>query len=287
MKGILGRKVGMTGVFTTNGKLIPVTVIAVEPNIIMQVKTKETDGYDAIQLGYEDKREKLSNKPSSGHAKKANTAPKRFLRELKGIDVNHYEVGQEIKADIFEAGEIVDVQGTSKGKGFQGVIKRWNQSRGPMGHGSQYHRGVGSLGTMLPKRVLPGKKMPGHMGNETITIQNLEIIKVDMENNLILIKGNVPGPSKSLVFIRTAVKKTKGKNKAAELITYKEPVIEEEVAEEEVITEVVETTPEVIETVTEETTEAVVSEETEAGENPTEEVALEVTETEESSQEEK
>ena len=207
MKGILGKKVGMTQVFTKNGKLIPVTVIEVEPNVVTQIKTVEKDGYDAIQLGTETIREKLSNKPQMGHTKKANTEPKRFLREIRGVNVNDYTLGQTIGVDIFEEGEIVDVTGISKGKGFQGVIKRHNQSRGPMGHGSQYHRGVGSLGTMLPMHVLKGKKMPGQMGNVARTVQNLEIVSVDTENNVILVKGNVPGPKKSLVMIRTAVKK--------------------------------------------------------------------------------
>ena len=206
MKGILGRKIGMTQVFATNGKLVPVTVIEVEPNIVSQIKTKENDGYDAIQLASVDKKEKRSNKPETGHLKKANTTPKRFLRELRGVDVSEYSLGQELKADIFSLGEMVDVTGTSKGKGTQGVIKRWNQSRGPMGHGSQYHRGVGSLGTMLPMRVLPGKKMPGRMGGEQVTVQNLEVIQIDLENNVILIKGNVPGPKKSLVMIKETVK---------------------------------------------------------------------------------
>ena len=160
MKGILGRKIGMTSVFGKNGKLIPVTVIEVEPNIVSQIKTKEKDGYEAIQLAAFEKREKLANKPETGHLKKANTTPKRFLREIRGVDVANYSLGSEVKADIFAEGEMVDVTGTSKGKGFQGVIKRWNQTRGPMGHGSQYHRGVGSLGTLLPMRVIPGKKMP-------------------------------------------------------------------------------------------------------------------------------
>ena len=221
MKGILGSKIGMTGVFTTNGKLIPVTVISVEPNIVTQIKTKANDGYDAIQVGYNTKREKLTNKPSSGHFKKAETTPKRFLREIRGVDVNQFSLGQEIKADTFEAGEIVDVQGTTKGKGFQGVIKRFNQTRGPMSHGSQYHRGVGSMGTMLTMRVMKGKKLPGHMGNETVTVQNLEVIKVDLENNLILVKGNVPGANKSLVFIKNSVKKPNGKNAASDLVSHK------------------------------------------------------------------
>lgn len=188
MKGILGRKIGMTQVFAANGKLVPVTVVQVDDNVISQIKTVENDGYDAIQIATVDKKEHRSNKPEVGHLKKANTTPKRFLRELRGVNVSDYSLGQVLKADLFSAGEIVDVTGTSKGKGTQGVIKRHNQSRGPMGHGSQYHRGVGSLGTMLPKRVLPGKKMPGHMGSEQVTVQNLEIIQVDLENNVILIK---------------------------------------------------------------------------------------------------
>ena len=206
MKGILGKKIGMTQVFAKNGKLIPVTVVSVEPNVVMQVKTKETDGYEAIQLGFVSKKEKHSTKAETGHAKKANTAPKRFLKEIKGVEVSNYELGQEIKCDIFEAGEIVDVTGTSKGKGFQGVIKRYNQSRGPMGHGSQYHRGVGSMGTLRPMRVFKGKKLPGHMGNETVTIQNLEIVAVDLDENVILIKGSVPGYKKSLVKIKDAAR---------------------------------------------------------------------------------
>ena len=207
MKGILGRKVGMTQVFTKEGKLIPVTVIEVEPNVITQIKTVEKDGYDAIQLGCETVRAKVSNKAKIGHTNKANTEPKRFLREIRGVNVNDYTLGQVIDASLFTKGEIVDVSGVSEGKGFQGVIKRYNQSRGPMGHGSQYHRGVGSLGTMLPMHVLKGKKLPGHMGNVACTIQNLEVVDVDLENNVILVKGNVPGPKKSLVMIRTSVKK--------------------------------------------------------------------------------
>ncbi|MBO5530756.1 MAG: 50S ribosomal protein L3, partial [Bacilli bacterium] len=159
-KGILGRKIGMTQVFAKNGKLTPVTVIAVEPNFVSQIKTTETDGYNAIQLAAFDKREKLSNKPELGHLKKANVTPKRFVKEIRNVDVSAYTLGQEVKADIFAVGEMVDVSGITKGKGYQGVIKRHNQSRGPMGHGSQYHRGVGSLGTMLPMHVLKGKKLP-------------------------------------------------------------------------------------------------------------------------------
>lgn len=227
MKGILGIKRGMTQVFGTNGKLVPVTVIEVEPNVISQIKTRENDGYDAIQLATVDKKETRANKPEIGHLKKANATPKRFLRELRGVDVSAYSLGQEIKADIFEVGEVVDVTGTSKGKGTQGVIKRWNQSRGPMGHGSQYHRGVGSLGTMLPMRVLPGKKMPGRMGGEQVTVQNLTVIQIDLENNCLLIKGNVPGPKNSLVFVKSSIKNTGKVNEKIELVTY----VTEEVAE--------------------------------------------------------
>ena len=233
MKGILGRKIGMTQVFAKNGKLTPVTVIEVEPNVVSQIKTVSTDGYDAIQLATVEKREKLANKPEMGHLKKANTSPKRFLKEIRGVDVSNYSLGQELRADVFTEGEMVDVTGTSKGKGFQGVIKRHNQSRGPMGHGSQYHRGVGSMGTLLPMRVLPGKKLPGHMGNVQKTIQNLEIVQIDLANNVILVKGNVPGPKKSLVLIKTAVKNDGVVNEKQDLITY-------------VVEEVVETTEEVV-----------------------------------------
>ena len=228
-KGILGRKIGMTGVFTKDGKLIPVTVVEVDKNVVTQIKTVASDGYDAIQIAFADKKEKHTNKPEMGHFKKANTNPKRFLKEVRGVDISAYKLGDEIKADIFAEGEMVDVTGTSKGKGFQGVIKRHNQTRGPMGHGSQYHRGVGSMGTMLPMRVLPGKKLPGHMGNVTRTIQNLEIIEVDLKNNVILIKGNVPGPKKSLVLIKTAVKNPGVVNNKVELVSYEvsAPVAEE------------------------------------------------------------
>ena len=226
MKGILGRKVGMTQVFNAKGELVPVTVVSVLPNVVTQIKTLENDGYEAIQLGYETVREKISNKPKVGHAKKAGVAPKRFLKEIRGVDVSAYTLGGDVKADIFEAGEIVDVTGISKGKGYQGVIKKNNQHRGPMAHGSKYHRGVGSLGTMRPMRVLPGKALPGHMGHEQVTIQNLEIIKVDMEDNCILVKGSIPGPKKGLVIIKSAVK-TDRKNDAFDLISYKEETSEE------------------------------------------------------------
>ena len=242
MKGILGKKVGMTQVFTKSGKLIPVTVVEVEPNVITQIKTVEKDGYNAIQLAAVTVREKVSNKAKIGHTNKANTAPKRFLKEIRGVNVEEYTLGQVIDASIFKEGEIVDVSGTSKGKGFQGVIKRYNQSRGPMGHGSQYHRGVGSLGTMLPMPVLKGKKLPGHMGNVASTIQNLEVVAVDLENNVILIKGNVPGPKKSLVMIKTSVKKGEKVNPAEELISYE--IVEETAPVEEATEEVTETTEE-------------------------------------------
>jgi large subunit ribosomal protein L3 len=234
MKGILGRKVGMTQVFSKTGVLVPVTVVEVEPNIVAQIKTKETDGYDAVQLGFSSKREKLTNKAEMGHLKKASATPKRFLKELRGVDVASYQLGQEIKADTFSVGEMVDVSGTSKGKGFQGVIKRHNQSRGPMSHGSHYHRGPGSMGTMRTMRVQKGKKLPGHMGEETVTIQNLEIVAVDLENNVILVKGNIPGPKKSLVVIKTSVKKGNETGNAYELNSYVEKeVVENEVAIEE------------------------------------------------------
>ena len=220
MKGILGRKIGMTQVFTESGRLIPVTVVEVEPNVVTQIKTKENDGYEAIQLGFDTKREKLATKASAGHTAKANTTPKRFFREIKGVDINDYTVGQEVKADIFAAGEVVDVTGTTKGKGFQGVIKRHGQSRGPMGHGSHYHRRPGSMGTMRPMRVFKGKKLPGHMGTLTVTIQNLEVVAVDLENNVILIKGNVPGPKKGLVIIKSAVKANGKINEMENLVSY-------------------------------------------------------------------
>ena len=256
MKGILGRKVGMTEVFTTDGKLIPVTVVEVEPNVITQIKTVEKDGYNSIQLGAFTKREKVSNKPEMGHVKKANTTPKRFLKEIKGLDIANYEVGQVIGVDVFEAGELVDVTGTSKGKGFQGTIKRHNFSRGPMSHGSHYHRAVGSRG---PMRVLKGKKLPGHMGNETVTIQNLEIIAVDVENSCLLISGNVPGPKKGYVLVRTAIKNG-GKVEAKELVSY---VVEEIVENNEVVTEELTETVENNEVITETTENTPEKEETE------------------------
>ncbi|WP_310200285.1 50S ribosomal protein L3 [Neobacillus niacini] len=205
-KGILGRKIGMTQVFAENGNLIPVTVVQAAQNVVLQKKSVESDGYEAIQIGFEDKREKLANKPEKGHVAKANTTPKRFIREFSGVDVTGYEVGQEVKVDIFAAGDVVDVTGISKGKGFQGVIKRHGQSRGPMAHGSRYHRRPGSMGPVAPNRVFKGKLLPGRMGGEQVTVQNLEIVKVDVERNLLLIKGNVPGPKKALLKIKGAIK---------------------------------------------------------------------------------
>ena len=253
MKGILGRKVGMTQVFTKDGKLIPVTVVSVEPNVVMQVKTVETDGYNAIQLGVFEKKENRSTKSEVGHAKKANTTPKRFLKEIRNVE-GTYALGDKIDASVFEVGEVVDVTGTSKGKGFQGAIKRHNQHRGPMGHGSHYHRGPGSLGTMLPKRVLKGKKLPGHMGDETVTIQNLEIVEVNTVDNYILVSGNIPGAKNSLVLIKTAVKNSR-KEDSKELISYVEETVVDEVVTEEVNTEEVATTTPAEETTKEENPE--------------------------------
>ena len=240
MKGILGRKVGMTQVFTKDGKLIPVTVVEVEPNVVMQVKTPEKDGYSAIQLGVFEKSEKKANKAEAGRAKAANTTPKRFLKEIRDVEAS-YNVGDAVGASIFEIGDVVDVTGVTKGKGFQGVIKRHNQSRGPMTHGSHYHRRPGSLGTMLPKRVLKGKKLAGHMGVDTVTIQNLEIIEVNEAENYILVKS--------------AVKNSRKKD-PKEILTYETVVdeVEEVVAPENAQnTEAVEaTTEEVVETEAEE-----------------------------------
>ncbi|EAC3611968.1 50S ribosomal protein L3 [Listeria monocytogenes] len=205
-KGILGRKVGMTQVFTENGELIPVTVIEAAQNVVLQKKTVETDGYEAVQIGFEDKRAILSNKPEQGHVAKANTTPKRFIREFRDVNLDEYEIGAEVKVDVFAEGDIIDATGLSKGKGFQGVIKRHGQSRGPMAHGSRYHRRPGSMGPVAPNRVFKNKLLPGRMGGEQITIQNLEIVKVDVEKNVLLVKGNVPGAKKALVQIKTATK---------------------------------------------------------------------------------
>ena len=218
MKGILGRKVGMTEVFTKEGKIIPVTVIEVEKNTVMQVKTVENDGYNAIQLGVCDKKEKNATKASIGHAKKANTNPKRFLKEIRDYE-GSYNLGDTIDASLFAAGEVVDVTGTSKGHGTQGVIKRHGQKSGPSAHGSRYHRRPGSMGTMRPMRVLPGKALPGHMGCETVTIQNLVVVEANPAENYILVSGNVPGAKQSLVLIKSAAKNER-KAENNELVSY-------------------------------------------------------------------
>ncbi len=209
-KAILATKIGMTQIFNEDGVLTPVTVLQAGPCVVTQVKTVDNDGYSAVQVGYVDKREKLVNKPMKGQFDKAGVSYKRFVREFKLEDAESFELGQEIKADIFEAGDKVDATAISKGKGFQGAIKRHGQSRGPMAHGSKYHRHAGSNGAASdPSKVFKGKKMPGQMGNKKITIQNLEIVSVDAENNLLLVKGAVPGPKKSLVTIKETVKTIK------------------------------------------------------------------------------
>ncbi len=265
MKGILGRKVGMTQVFTKDGKLIPVTVVSVEPNVVMQIKTVEKDGYNAIQLGVEDKKEKNSSRASVGHAKKANTLPKRFLKEMRDME-GSYNVGDTIKADLFEVGDIVDVTGTSKGKGFTGVIKRHGQSRGPETHGSNYHRRPGSMGTMLPKRVLKGKRLSGHMGVDTVTVQNLEIIEVNTNENYILVSGNVPGAKESFILIKSAVKNTRKKD-AKDILSYQEETVVDEVVEP-----VAEETTDVEEAPVEETEAVETTEEVQEEVNDAEEV---------------
>jgi len=204
-KGILGKKLGMTQVFTNEGNVVPVTVIEAGPCVILQKKNLENDGYEAIQIGFDTQKEHRANKPDLGHAKKAGTTPKRFIKEIRGAFMN-YEVGQELKADLFVSGEYVDVTGISKGKGFAGSIKRHNQSRGPMAHGSRYHRRPGSMGAVAPNRVFKGKPLPGRMGTDKITIQNLEVVKVDMERNLLLVKGSIPGPKNSYVVVKESVK---------------------------------------------------------------------------------
>jgi large subunit ribosomal protein L3 len=206
VKGILGKKIGMTQVFNDKGQVVPVTVVKAGPCVVLQKKNLETDGYEAIQLGFEEKKEHRANRPELGHVKKANAKPQKFVREIRGVNVDEYELGSEVKADVFQAGELVDVTGTSKGKGFAGAIKRHNQARGPMSHGSRYHRGPGSLGAIDPARVFKGQTLPGRMGGERVTTQNLEVVRVDAEKNLLLIKGNVPGPKNSYVVIKSAVK---------------------------------------------------------------------------------
>ncbi len=206
-KAILGKKLGMTQLFTEEGKMIPVTVVEAGPCVVVQKKTVEADGYEAVQYGFGDKAEKKMNKPMKGHFDKAGVAYKAYLKEFRLDDVSSLNVGDVVKADIFEAGEAVDVTGKSKGHGFSGTIKRWGTHRGPMTHGSGYHRGVGSMGACSdPSRVFKGKKLPGHYGNERVTVQNLDVAKVDAERNLILVKGAIPGPKGGLVYIRSSVK---------------------------------------------------------------------------------
>ena len=209
-KAILATKVGMTQIFNEDGVLTPVTVLQAGPCVVTQVKTAENDGYSAVQVGFVDKREKLVNKPLRGHFEKAGVSYKRYVREFKLEDAENYALAQEIKADIFEAGDKVDATAVSKGKGFQGAIKRHGQHRGPMTHGSKFHRHQGSNGACSdPSKVFKGKGMPGQMGHKRVTVQNLEIVRVDAENNLLLVKGAVPGPRKSLVTIKETVKVSK------------------------------------------------------------------------------
>ena len=206
-KAIMGTKLGMSQVFNADGTVIPVTVVLAGPCPVVQVKNAEKDGYNAIQIGYGAIKEKNVTKPVAGHFKKANVGPVRKLRELRLADCSAYNVGDQIKCDVFTAGEKVDVTGTSKGKGFAGAVKRWNHHIGPKAHGSGYHRGVGSMGACsTPSRVFKNKKMSGHLGNERVTVQNLTVVKVDTERNLILLKGAVPGPKGGFVVIRDSVK---------------------------------------------------------------------------------
>ncbi|MBB6631756.1 50S ribosomal protein L3 [Clostridium algidicarnis] len=206
-KAIMGKKIGMTQIFDANGKIVPVTVVEATPNVVLQKKTTEKDGYDAIQVGFGEIREKLVNKPRKGQFIKAGAPFKRFVREFRLEDCSGYEMGQEIKVDTFEEGDKVDISGISKGKGFQGTIKRWNAHRGPMSHGSKFHRAVGSMGASSdPSRTFKNKRLPGHMGNVNTTVLNLQVVKIMPEKNVILIKGGIPGPNKGMVVIRNSVK---------------------------------------------------------------------------------
>ena len=206
-KALIGKKIGMTQIFDEEGKVIPVTVIEVGPCTVTQIKTVEQDGYQGVQLGFGDVKERKLTKPQLGKFKKSKLTPKKYLREFRLDSIEGINVGDELKADVFSVGDKVDIQGTSKGKGFQGVIKRHGQSRGPMGHGSMYHRRPGSMGpTSTPGRVFPGKKLPGHMGSVTVTIQNLEVIKIDLDKNAILVKGSVPGAKGAILKIKSSVK---------------------------------------------------------------------------------
>jgi len=206
LKTIMGIKIGMTQVFDENGKAIPVTVVEADPNVVLQKKKMETDGYEAIQVGFRNIKEKLVNKPKWGIFRKFKLKPLRYIKEFKVDNVDDYEIGSEIKIEIFSADEIVDVVGTSKGKGFAGAVKRHNMARGSMGHGSKYHRRPGSLGAMGPARVFKGRKMPGRLGGDRVTVQGLRVVKVYPEKNLILIKGAIPGPRKGLVLIKSSIK---------------------------------------------------------------------------------
>ena len=206
-KAILGRKIGMTQMFRADGTMIPVTVVEAGPCPVVQKKTSDKDGYEAVQVGFCESTEKHINKPEAGHCKKAGVKPLRYLREFKLDDAAAYEVGQVLKADVFAEGDKVDVSGRSKGKGFQGVIKRWNQNRGRMTHGSHYHRRVGSMSACSsPSRVFKTKNLPGHMGSENVTVQNLEVVRVDAERNLLLIRGAIPGPKGGVIAVKSSVK---------------------------------------------------------------------------------
>ena len=206
-KAIMAKKIGMTQVFSETGNLIPVTVLEAGPCVVVQKKTMENDGYEAIQVGFAEVKEKHVTKPLKGHFEKADVEAKKYLKEFRLEDITGYEVGAEIKADIFEAGEKIDVSGISKGKGYQGSFKRHGQSRGPMGHGSKYHRGLGSLSSgTTPGRVKKGKRMPGHMGAVKVTVENLEVVRTDAEKNLLLVKGAVPGPKGAILFVKDSVK---------------------------------------------------------------------------------
>ena len=210
MKAIIGKKLGMTQIFDENGYVIPVTVIEAGPCVVAQVKSEDNDGYNAIQLGFGEVKDKHINKPEKGHFAKSKLTAKKHLREFRTDSISDVKVGDEVKADVFTAGEKVDIQGVTKGKGFQGVIKRHGQHRGPMGHGSMYHRRPGSMGsTSTPGRVFKGKKLPGHMGVQTVTIQNLDVVRVDMDKNVLLVKGSVPGPKGAILKIKATVKSAK------------------------------------------------------------------------------
>jgi len=224
MKGLLGKKIGMTQVFANNGAVVPVTVVEIMPNTVLQVKTTATDGYDSIQIGTIEKKKSNLNKPAEGHAKKAQTTPRQYTKELRldETTVATYTIGQTLSANLFAVGEIIDVQGTSKGKGFQGTTKRHNQKTGPNSHGSRYHRRPGSMGSIAPQ-PFKNKALPGQMGGVTVTVQNLEVVLVDLENNALLIKGNIPGAKNSYVVVKSAIK-GHAPNDGIELVSYDTPI---------------------------------------------------------------